>query len=114
MYLETILLLSKKKPYVRSCDIVEELGYVKSSVSAAVKNLKDKGYLTVDGDNVLKLTPSGKAHAESVYERHTVLTELLISVGADRALAEENACRIEHVISDELFSVIKEYVKNRI
>ena len=111
MYLETILLLKGKKANVRSVDIVETLGYAKSSVSRGVNLLVKKGYITLDhisGD--IEFTPSGKQKAQNIYERHRVLTKALEKIGADASIAEENACRMEHVISDELFAVIKAFV----
>ena len=111
MYLETILLLRGRKASVRSVDIVEELGYAKSSVSRAVNLLIDKGYITMDAGGDLTLTESGKKKASGIYERHRVITKLLRSLGADEELAEANACRIEHVISDEMFALIKEYTE---
>lgn len=110
MYLETILLLKQKKPAVRSVDVVEELDYAKSSVSRGVNLLIKKGYITMDrvsGD--IEFTDAGREKAQHVYERHRVLTDALEKIGADSAVAEENACRIEHVISDELFAVIKRF-----
>jgi len=109
MYLETILLLKQRMPNVRSVDIVEELNYAKSSVSRAVNLLQKKGYLTVDGAGGLNLTPEGDKKARGVYERHRTITKLLMHVGAERELAEENACRIEHVISEEMFEILKDY-----
>ena len=109
MYLETIWRLRARKPTVRSVDIVEELGYAKSSVSRAVNLLIDKGYVTMDASGDLALTDMGQKRASGVYERHLVLTRLLRSIGADEELAESNACRIEHVISDEMFALIKDY-----
>lgn len=111
MYLETILLLKQKKAYVRSVDIVEELGYVKSSVSAGVKLLREKGYIVVDEDGVINFTEEGFKRASAVYDRHCVLTQAFMRLGADKALAEEDACRIEHVISDELFELLKAYMQ---
>ncbi len=100
MYLETIYLLIRRKPNVRSVDVVEELGYAKSSVSRAVNLLCKKGYLVVDASGDITLTESGKKRAESTYEKHR----------ASRDLAEENACRMEHVISDKMFEIIKIYL----
>ena len=111
MYLETILLLRGRKASVRSVDIVEELGYAKSSVSRAVNLLIDKGYITMDAGGDLTLTESGQRKASGIYERHRVITKLLCALGADEELAEANACRIEHVISDEMFALIKAYVE---
>ncbi len=114
MYLETILLLKQKKPAVRSVDVVEELDYAKSSVSRGVNLLIKKGYITMDrvsGD--IEFTDAGREKAQHVYERHRVLTDALEKIGADSAVAEENACRIEHVISDELFAVIKRFADGK-
>ena len=114
MYLETIFLLKKKKANVRSVDIVDTLNYAKSSVSKAVNLLVKKGYITLDrtsGD--IDFTSDGKSRAEKIYERHEVLTRALEKIGADAAMAEENACRIEHVVSDELFEIIKSFINVR-
>lgn len=114
MYLETILLLKQKKPAVRSVDVVEELDYAKSSVSRGVNLLIKKGYITMDrvsGD--IEFTDAGREKAQHIYERHRVLTDALEKIGADSAVAEENACRIEHVISDELFAVIKRFADGK-
>lgn len=111
MYLETILLLKAHKPNVRSVDIVEELGYAKSSVSRAVNLLQKKGYVSVDESGSICLTEAGRKKAAGIYERHQVLTQALVKIGADSELAEENACRIEHVISPELFEIIKGFIK---
>lgn len=113
MYLETILLLKRKSPSVHSVRVAEELGYSRASVSRGVNLLVKKGYITVSANGEIDFTAEGKARAEGIYERHTVITELLVTAGASRELAEENACRIEHVISPELFEVLKKYVKNR-
>lgn len=109
MYLETILLLKEKMPNVRSVDVVEELGYAKSSVSRAVGLLVKKGYVSVDRFGDLKLTSEGEKKARSVFERHFFITEALVKMGADRKLAEDNACRIEHVVSDDMFIIIKRF-----
>ena len=109
MYLETILLLKKKKGNVRSVDVVEELGYAKSSVSRAVNLLIQKGYVNMDRNGDLTLTASGEEKASSVFERHYYITRALIKMGADAALAEANACRIEHVVSDDMFELIKKF-----
>lgn len=111
MYLETIFLLKRKKTAVRSVDIVEELDYAKSSVSRGVNLLVKKGYITHDhatGD--IEFTQTGRLKAEKIYERHSVLTTAFEKIGADRNLAEENACRVEHVISEELFDLIKKFI----
>ena len=111
MYLETILLLRNRQSSVRSVDIVEELGYAKSSVSRAVNLLIDKGYITMNAGGDLTLTESGKKKAAGIYERHRVITKLLLALGANKVLAESNACSIEHVISDEMFALINEYTE---
>ena len=107
MYLETILLLKMRKENVRSVDIVEERGYAKSSVSRAVNLLVGKGYIVIDKNGDITLTEEGQKRAEDVYEKHRVFTEVFMRMGAGRELAEENACRVEHVISDELFESLK-------
>ncbi len=107
MYLETILLLRERKPQVRSIDIAEERGYAKSSVSRAVSLLQSRGYIIVEEDGAITLTPAGERRATDIYDRHRVLTELLMQLGAPLDMAEDNACRIEHVITPELFDIIK-------
>ena len=112
MYLEAILVLSKKNGFVRSIDVSEYLGYSKPSVSRAVGLLKTGGYITVENDGGLILTDSGREIAEKIFERHTLLTRLLIRVGVSEEVAAADACRLEHAISDESFLAIKEYTKN--
>lgn len=114
MYLETILQLSKENDFVRSIDVGEYMGYSKPSVSRAVGLLKEGGYITVDGDGFLHLTEDGRKIAEKIYERHTILTEFLTSIGVDREVAAEDACKMEHDISDTSLSAIKNYLKNKI
>lgn len=109
MYLEAILVLAKKSGYVRSIDVSEYLGYSKPSVSRAMGILREGGYILVEKDGAITLTVSGKKLAETIYERHTVLSELLIRLGVDEKTATDDACRIEHVISDESFQAIKQY-----
>ena len=109
MYLEAILVLAKKSGYVRSIDVSEYRGYSKPSVSRAVGLLREGGYILVEKDGAITLTDSGKKLAETIYERHTVLSELLIRLGVDEKTATDDACRIEHVISDESFQAIKQY-----
>lgn len=109
MYLETIHVLSKSNPTVRSIDIVEHMGYSKPSVSRAVGLLKNGGYIEVDEHGYIQLTEAGLAVAERMYERHTLLQEFLIRLGVDPAVAEDDACKIEHVISDESFDAIKRH-----
>jgi len=111
MYLETIYRLSRENPHVRSIDVAEALGYSRPSVSRAVGLLKRDGYLEMDSDSFLVLTVSGKAIAEKIFERHTVLTTALVSLGVDRETAAEDACRIEHVISDRSFDAIKAHLQ---
>ena len=113
MYLETILLLHQGKPNVRAVDVCDELGYVKSSVSRGVNLLEKKGYIHIDRDTGnLTFTDSGRKKAESIYERHQTLTKALIKIGANPELAEENACRIEHVVSDEMMEAFRNYIKD--
>lgn len=113
MYLETILVLSKRKPHVRSVDIAGELNYKKSSVSVAMKNLRENGYIEIDSSGHISLTAKGKEIAEAMYERHTVISDLLIRLGVDRETAVEDACRIEHVISRKSFDAIKSHIKEK-
>lgn len=109
MYLETILVLKSRGAYVRSIDVAAELNYSRPSVSRAVGILQRKGYITVDEKGEIEFTSSGRAKAEGVYERHCVISRLLVKLGASETLAAENACRIEHVIDEELFELLKEY-----
>ena len=108
-YLETILILSKGKGEVRSIDIVNELEFSKPSVSVAMKNLRENGYITVDKDGYIRLTDKGLEIAEKMYERHTLLSQWLIKLGVDEKVAVEDACRMEHVISAESFAAIKKH-----
>ena len=112
MYLETIYILSSKSRYVRAIDVGEYLGYSKPSVSRAMGLLKNGGYVTADEDGYLALTETGLEVAAKIYERHTVLTDLLVRLGVDKKTATEDACRIEHVISDESFQAIKQHAEN--
>ena len=114
MYLEAIHVLSKKMALVRSVDVSEYLGYSKPSVSRAVGLLKAGAYITVDPEGGLNLTDSGREIAEKIYERHTLLTKLLIRVGVSEDVAAADACKLEHAISDESFLAIKEYTKDLI
>ncbi|MCI8508348.1 MAG: metal-dependent transcriptional regulator [Lachnospiraceae bacterium] len=111
-YLETILILSKTLPVVRSVDIATELGFKKSSVSIAMKNLREKKYITVSEAGYITLTKSGKEIADMIYERHELFTSWLISLGVDEKTASEDACRMEHVISKESFEAIKNHIPN--
>ncbi len=110
MYLETILVLSRTMPAVRSIDIVDYMGYSKPSVSRAVGLLKNGGFITVDEDGYITLTPDGQEVAEKIYERHTILTAWLEKLGADPETAAEDACRMEHTISDTSIAAIKRFV----
>ena len=111
MYLETIYVLTQQSPYVRSIDVCEHMGYSKPSVSRAVGLLKNGGYITVDSDGYLALTEDGLYVAKKIYERHTVLTKFLVSIGVDEDTASEDACRMEHCISDVSFEAMKKYMK---
>ena len=111
MYLETIYVLSKTLPRIRSIDIVEHIGYSKPSVSRAVGLLKSGGYIEVDENGYITLTDEGRFVAEQMYERHTILTEVLTRLGVDAETAAEDACKIEHVISNKSFEAIKQHIK---
>jgi len=110
MYLETIYELSQSQSSVRSIDVAEAMGYSKPSVSRAVGLLKQGGYLLMDKDGFLTLTDSGIAIAKKIFERHTVLSKMLMALGVSRQAAAEDACKIEHVISDETFDAIKNHL----
>ena len=109
-YLETILILSQKLPVVRSVDIANELGFKKSSVSVAMKNLREKEHIKVDDQGSIHLTPSGLEIANMIYERHTLLSSWLIHLGVPADVAAADACKMEHVISTESFEAIKRHV----
>jgi len=111
MYLETIYVLSQKSNTVRAIDIGEELGYSKPSVSRALGVLRDEGLIKKDSDGYIKLTEAGEILARRTYERHTVLTKLFIELGVDEKTASEDACRVEHYISDKTFDAMKEHLK---
>ena len=106
-YLETILMLYKSTGQVRSIDIANEMNFTKPSVSVAMKNLREKGYITMAANGYITLTESGKERAESVLERHTILADLLISIGVNEETAREDACKLEHDLSEESFEAIK-------
>ena len=112
-YLETILILSQKKPVVRSVDIAEELNFKKSSVSVAMKHLREKNEITVTPEGYIYLTDAGREIAEMIYERHQLLSKWLIQLGVAEDIAVEDACRIEHVISAESFAALKDHVNGR-
>ncbi len=108
-YLETILMLSETLPVVRAIDIATETGYKKSSVSVAMKLLREKGHITVNNSGFITLTESGRAVAEMIYERHKFLTNMFVSLGVDPEIASEDACRLEHDISPESFEALKKH-----
>ena len=110
MYLETIYVLSQNSAAVRSIDVAEALGYSRPSISRAVGLLKKDGYLSVDRDAFLTLTEKGREAAEKIYERHTILTAALVALGVDKDSAAEDACRIEHVISDKTMTALKTHM----
>ena len=111
MYMETILLLKQKNATVYSIDIATELNYSRPSVSRAVNLLQKKGYITIDKSGAIAFTKAGEDRATEIYNRHKVITQMLIKMGASDDLAEDNACRIEHVVSDELVKIISEWLK---
>lgn len=113
MYLETIYVLTRHSTSVRSIDVAESMGYSKPSVSRAIGILKAGDYITVDKSGFITLTEKGTQAAESLYERHTILTDLLVSLGVDRETAAVDACKIEHVISTDSFEAIKNYINNK-
>ena len=111
MYLESIYVLSKRLNAVRSIDISEYMGYSKPSVSRAVNLLKNGGYIAMDEENYIVLTETGRAIAEKIYDRHTLLTKLLVRLGVPEKIAAEDACKMEHSISDESFEAIRRHVE---
>jgi Mn-dependent DtxR family transcriptional regulator len=112
MYLETILVLSRKLRGVRSIDICEKMGYSKPSVSRAVGILKNGGFIEVDAQGFITLTENGLTVAQKILDRHKVLTELLVKLGVDREIAAEDACKMEHAISDETYAAINKFIKS--
>lgn len=113
MYLETIYVLKQKNANLHSVDIAAELGYTKPSVCNAMKKLREKDYVSVDSSGVISLTETGRKAALDIYERHHLLTAMFIHLGADAVLAEENACRIEHVISADLVEIIRTHLLDK-
>ena len=109
-YLEMILRLSEEKGYARSVDITMGLSVSKPSVSVAMKQLREGGYITMDKDNYISLTESGMEIARRIYDRHKVLTRILVSIGVDPAIAQEDACKVEHDLSEETFSALKRFL----
>ena len=114
MYLETIYRLSLEKNIVRSIDVVEHMGYSKPSVSRAVNLLKQGGYLTVEDSGNLLLSESGKEIGEKIYTRHKLLTQMLVMLGVDEQTASEDACRMEHAMSDETFAAIQKHLQQEL
>ncbi len=110
-YLEAILIISNEKKVVRNIDIARHLEFSKPSVSIALKKLKEKGLIEIDGDNLVTLTKEGLEIAERTYQKHLGITRVLISLGVDKKTAEKDACRIEHVISEETFNAISEHAQ---
>lgn len=111
-YLETILVLSQKNAAVRSIDIANEMNFTKASVSIAMKRLREDGYINMDDDRMITLTPKGKDIASMVYERHQIIAKILIALGVDKATAYEDSCKIEHDLSQKSFEKIKEFYEN--
>ena len=111
MYLETILVLKKEKGNVHAVDICDKLGFAKSSVSGALSALKEKGYIRVEDGNIV-LTEKGEAMATSIYERHHVITRYLVSLGVSEEVASEDACKMEHTLSEETYKIFKSIVEN--
>ena len=112
-YLETILMLTERIGNVRSVDISNEMGFKKSSVSVAMKNLRTTGHIVVDENGYIKVTPLGKEVADMIYERHKFFSSWLISLGVNKETALDDACRIEHVISEESFTAIKAFLNSK-
>ena len=110
MYLETIYILTEESPHVRSIDVCEHMGFSKPSVSRAVGLLKSGGYISVDKDGYISLTEVGREVAVKMYDRHRLLTDFLVSLGVDREVATNDACKIEHHISDESFESLKRHI----
>ncbi len=113
MYLETIFVLQQKNGYVRSIDVAEHMGYSKPSVSRAVNNLKSGGFLTMEKNGELRLTPTGIENAKKIFERHSIITEFLTSLGVAPDTASLDACKMEHDISDESFDAIKNFLRKK-
>jgi len=111
-YLETIFILSQDGVPVRSIDIVNELEFSRPSVSAAMKNLRENGYIEISDDGYITLTEKGRSVAESMYERHMLISDWLIYLGVDKTTAVSDACKMEHVLSDQSFRALKEHVEN--
>jgi len=112
-YLEAMLMMRIRHGYIRSIDIANELGVTKPSVSYATKRLRENGYITMDKDGLITITPKGLVIAESIYERHQVLSEFLTGLGVDPKIARSDACRIEHDISEETFKALRNHIDNQ-
>lgn len=113
-YLEAILRLSKKQTEIHAIDIVNDLGFSKPSVSIALKKLKDSGHIIIDGNSHISLTDEGLKVATKIFERHTIITNLFLALGVNNATAEEDACKIEHYLSEETFNAIKAHYLDKI
>lgn len=113
MYLENILTIKKRAGNVRAVDIVNEIGHAKSTVSVGLKSLSNKGYITIDSNGYISLTELGNQVATDIYNKHVILTDFLLALGVSKEVAENDACKIEHVISDETFNQIKKSQKNK-
>ena len=113
MYLETIYVLSKERPVVRAIDVGEHMGFSKPSVSRALGLLKESGHVVADSNGYLSLTETGNAIAEKIFERHTILTHIIMSLGVSEETASADACRMEHVISDETFDAFKKHLAEK-
>ena len=113
MYLETIYVLSKERPAVRAIDVGEHMGFSKPSVSRALSLLKESGHVTVDANGHLSLTKTGTAVAEKIFERHTILTRIIMALGVDEETASNDACKMEHVISDRTFEAFKKHLAEK-
>ena len=111
-YLETMLMMQQQHGYIRSIDVAEHLGVTKPSVTYATKRLRENGYILMDGDNLLSLTPAGEAIADRIYLRHTVLTQMFVALGVSEETARQDACKIEHDLSDETFEAIRRHLEN--
>ena len=111
-YLEAILVLKEKNGMVRSIDVVHHMNYSKPSISRAMSRLRENGYILMDGDNLLSLTPAGEAIADRIYLRHTVLTQMFVALGVSEETARQDACKIEHDLSDETFEAIRRHLEN--
>lgn len=112
-YLETMLMMSEQRGYIRSVDIADHLGVTKPSVSYATKRLRENGYITMDKDGLITLTASGMQIAERIYTRHKLLVELLMGIGVDEQTAREDACRIEHDVSEKTFDALRAHLKEK-